>query len=366
MASSASRRPGPPRPRPRPRPVVARRLRHRPDPAHRADVASSASSASRREGHVVTTILIGMVAMLFTAISYGRMAARLPERRLGLRLRRPRDPPGARLRDGLEHDLRLRDEPDHLRDLVQQGGRELPARLPFAVWAIFFARPVHGAEPARHQGQRAHQRRDRRGLGVVIVLFLVRRVSLPLGRARSTARPLARPFYDPATFSWAKVSTGTASPCSPTSASTGSRRCRRRRRTRAATSCWRPSWSASSPGVARASLQVYPRSSSGRTVRASRTSTPPSSTWPAGPAGPVLFAIVNLAAARRQRRLRDGRAPRRRPPALRHGPRQRHPAPLLRRAQPAHAHPEQQHHPRRRARARRGLHSSATASAPSC
>src|SRR5215468_5209259 len=29
-------------------------------------------------GHVVTTILIGMVAMLFTAISYGRMARAYP------------------------------------------------------------------------------------------------------------------------------------------------------------------------------------------------------------------------------------------------------------------------------------------------
>src|SRR2546426_7255758 len=29
-------------------------------------------------GHVVTTILIAMVAMLFTAVSYGRMAARYP------------------------------------------------------------------------------------------------------------------------------------------------------------------------------------------------------------------------------------------------------------------------------------------------
>src|SRR5574341_909976 len=29
-------------------------------------------------GHVVTTVLIGMVAMLFTAISYGRMARAYP------------------------------------------------------------------------------------------------------------------------------------------------------------------------------------------------------------------------------------------------------------------------------------------------
>jgi putrescine importer len=36
------------------------------------------ASASIAHGHVVTTILIGMVAMLFTAISYGRMANAYP------------------------------------------------------------------------------------------------------------------------------------------------------------------------------------------------------------------------------------------------------------------------------------------------
>ena len=39
------------------------------------------------QGHVVTTILIGMVAMLFTAISLRPDGGRLPERGLGLRLR---------------------------------------------------------------------------------------------------------------------------------------------------------------------------------------------------------------------------------------------------------------------------------------
>src|SRR5437667_8159867 len=32
----------------------------------------------KSKGHIVTTILIAMVAMLFTAVSYGRMAARYP------------------------------------------------------------------------------------------------------------------------------------------------------------------------------------------------------------------------------------------------------------------------------------------------
>src|SRR5882672_496211 len=36
------------------------------------------AAAEKAQGHVVTTILIGMVAMLFTAFSYGRMANAYP------------------------------------------------------------------------------------------------------------------------------------------------------------------------------------------------------------------------------------------------------------------------------------------------
>ena len=36
------------------------------------------AAAQKAQGHVVTTILIGMVAMLFTAMSYGRMANAYP------------------------------------------------------------------------------------------------------------------------------------------------------------------------------------------------------------------------------------------------------------------------------------------------
>ena len=43
--------------------------------------------SNRAAGHVVTTILIAMVAMLFTAISYGRMARAYPHAGFALRRR---------------------------------------------------------------------------------------------------------------------------------------------------------------------------------------------------------------------------------------------------------------------------------------
>ena len=52
----------------------------------------------KAEGHVVTTILIGMVAMLFTAISYGRMAAVYPSAGSAYAYVGHDHPPRARLR----------------------------------------------------------------------------------------------------------------------------------------------------------------------------------------------------------------------------------------------------------------------------
>ena len=43
-----------------------------------ADAGVWRSQRLRAQGHVVTTILIAMVAMVFTAISYGRMARVYP------------------------------------------------------------------------------------------------------------------------------------------------------------------------------------------------------------------------------------------------------------------------------------------------
>ena len=77
------------------------------DPAHRRHAAVR-DVCEKAHGHVVTTILIGMVAMLFTAISYGRMANAYPTRGLGLHLCRPGIALLAGLSHGLGDDLRLR------------------------------------------------------------------------------------------------------------------------------------------------------------------------------------------------------------------------------------------------------------------
>ncbi len=117
------------------------------------------------KGHVVTTILIGMVAMLFTAISYGRMAQAYPSAGSAYTYVGRELHPCTRLSDRVGHDLRLRLEPDHLRDLVQQGRAELHAGCALRGLRRVLRGAFHLAEPARDQGKFAHQRDHHRGAG---------------------------------------------------------------------------------------------------------------------------------------------------------------------------------------------------------
>ena len=114
----------------------------------------------KAEGHVVTTILIAMVAMLFTAISYGRMAARLPERGLGLHATSASEiHPALGYVTGWSMVFDYVLNPIICIDLVQQGWRRnyLP-QVPFAVWAVFFALLFTGLNLRGVKAERAHQR----------------------------------------------------------------------------------------------------------------------------------------------------------------------------------------------------------------
>ena len=81
--------------------------------------------SDRGHGNVVTTILVAMVAMLFTAISYGRMARAYPSAGFGVHLCWPGNQSCAWLRYRLEHGDGLQAQSDHLHDLVQPASGRL-------------------------------------------------------------------------------------------------------------------------------------------------------------------------------------------------------------------------------------------------
>ena len=166
------------------------------------------AAAEKAQGHVVTVILIGMVAMLFTAVSYGRMANVYPSAGSAYAYVSREIHPAAGYFVGWGMIF------DYVMNPIicviwcsKAAANFLP--LPFAVWATFFALLF---TILNLQGVKTSARTNAAiaiGLVFVIVLFLVAAFRYLAGMTLDAAT-LWRPFYDPATFSWDKVSTGTS------------------------------------------------------------------------------------------------------------------------------------------------------------
>ena len=92
------------------------------------------------KGHVVTTVLIAMFAMLLTALSYGRMARVYPSAGSVYTYVTGEIHPGPGLHRRLEHVPELSGEPGDLHHLVRQGGGQHGAAN--SVWCVgeFFLR----------------------------------------------------------------------------------------------------------------------------------------------------------------------------------------------------------------------------------
>ena len=118
--------------------------------------------SNRGQGHVVTTILIAMVAMLFTAISYGRMARAYPSAGSAFTYVGAEINPVARLRHRLEHGHGLHAQSADLHHLVQPSRRtSVGARsIPYlGALADLLCRGFYRAEFRGVQDLGAHQYR---------------------------------------------------------------------------------------------------------------------------------------------------------------------------------------------------------------
>jgi amino acid transporter len=165
--------------------------------------------SAKAEGHVVTTLLVAMVAMLFTAVSYGRMAAAYPSAGSAYVY------VGRELHPALGYVTGWSMLFDYVMNPLicviicsKLAGNYLP-QVPYAAWAVFFALLFTGLNL---RGVKASARTNAviaGGLLLVLVLFLVAAVRYLSGQTLDGAA-LARPFYDPASFSLGKVSSATA------------------------------------------------------------------------------------------------------------------------------------------------------------
>lgn len=168
------------------------------------------AAAEKARGHVVTTVLIGMVAMLFTAISYGRMANAYPSAGSAYAYvsREVHPALGYFVGWGMIFDYVM--NPIICTIWCSKAAMNFVPEIPFTAYAGLFALLFTGMNLRGIEASSRTNAIIACGLGVVIVLFLgaaVRHLWLqpPDGWAGWT-----RPFYDPMTFSFPVLSGGAA------------------------------------------------------------------------------------------------------------------------------------------------------------
>jgi amino acid transporter len=166
------------------------------------------AAAGLAHGHVVTTILIGMVAMLFTAISYGRMANAYPSAGSAYTYvsREIHPALGYFVGWGMIFDYVM--NPIISVIWISKASMNLIPEIPFPVYAIAFtvlftAMNLRGIEASSRTNSIIAT-----GLGVVIVLFLGAAVRYLFLHPPGDIAGWTRPFYDPKTFSFSAVSAG--------------------------------------------------------------------------------------------------------------------------------------------------------------
>ncbi|MFA5819163.1 MAG: APC family permease [Bacteroidales bacterium] len=166
------------------------------------------AAAGLAKGHVVTTILIGMVAMLFTAISYGRMANAYPSAGSAYTYvsREIHPALGYFVGWGMIFDYVM--NPIISVIWISKASMNLIPEIPFAVYAVAFtclftAMNLRGIEASSRTNSLIAT-----ALGVVIILFLGAAARYLFLHPPANAAEWTRPFYDPKTFSFSAVSAG--------------------------------------------------------------------------------------------------------------------------------------------------------------
>jgi putrescine importer len=167
------------------------------------------SQAAR--GHVVTAILVAMVAMMFTAVSYGRMARVYPTAGSAYTYVSREIHPGFGYLTGWSITMDYLLNPLICTIWCAKAAANFPmlSQVPYTVLAVFFAAlftllNLRGIETSAQINQWMGIT-----LGLVVLVFFVYAVRYVMGHDHSPAA-LLLPFYDPKTFSLPALSTGSA------------------------------------------------------------------------------------------------------------------------------------------------------------
>src|SRR5438105_3603679 len=153
--------------------------------------------SDRARGHVVTTLLIAMVAMLFTAFSYGRMARAYPSAGSAFTYVGQEINPAAGYVTGWSMVMDYMLNPMICIIWISQQAHVFAPGVSYWAWAIFFGIVFTGLNI---QGVKTSARVNTglaMAMGVVIALFFVAVARHIFGNPHDGAAFFTRPFYDP-------------------------------------------------------------------------------------------------------------------------------------------------------------------------
>jgi len=166
--------------------------------------------SNRGKGHVVTTILIAMVAMLFTAISYGKMARAYPSAGSAFTYVGQEINPALGYITGWSMVMDYMLNPIICIIWVSQQLHVFAPAVPYAGWAVLIGFLFTFLNI---QGVRTSARMNTglaAAMGMVLAIFFACAVRYVFGHPHGGAGFFTRPFYDPATFSVGGVLGGTS------------------------------------------------------------------------------------------------------------------------------------------------------------
>ncbi len=165
--------------------------------------------SDRGRGHVVTTILLAMVGMLATAVSYGRMARAYPSAGSAFTYVGQEINPALGFITGWSMVMDYMLNPIICVIWCSQQAHVFAPAVPYAVWAVFFAGVFTGLNVL---GIRASARINSGlaiAMGVVIAAFFVAAARYIFGHHEG-ADFFTRPFYDPQLWNTKAVLGGTS------------------------------------------------------------------------------------------------------------------------------------------------------------
>ena len=166
--------------------------------------------SDRAHGHVVTAILIAMFAMLFTAISYGRMARAYPSAGSAFTYVGQEIHPALGYVTGWGMVMDYLLNPLICTILCAQLARNFAPGVPYVAWAVFFAGLFTGLNLF---GIRTSARLNDGlaiAMSIVIAIFFVAAAHYIFRHPHAETEFFWRPFYDPRTFELKSVLGGTS------------------------------------------------------------------------------------------------------------------------------------------------------------